>query len=378
MVAMFACSAISCDGIIDDIFGRDDEDGIEEMPVDIQREYPVAKYDKFVKTIRVDRGIYDNKYASEILLYLPWYMAEFQYDELGRPESVKRICYESHIGLNYVEVESQFQYPDFLSVNLFEYRFDHGNDEDGTDMIVYEYPEQLYSFSPFYRLKTMHAPYWDLALTHDKDGRLMSSEQKWSTEDRTYSYNLSYTDGLLSNINELSYVPAPDKLWGTYRHPNVNIDYNMLLLSAEFLSLNYGGTLPMIMRMGGNVGTDMMKRYFTQSGTNGGGYYGYFPKEYAGKTLHYTGNYVKYNEDWQGAPVEYVFEGDDVKQMKITLPVVFYAYEYDVVVGTEPLDPKDPNSLYPYERFENEIYQPLTSCNVIYEYSFTYCTKEEL
>lgn len=69
----------------------------------------------------------------------------------------------------------------------------------------------------------------------------------------------------------------------------------------------------MIIRMGGNVRTGMMKRYFTQSGTNGGGYYGNFAQEYAGKILHCTGNYVKYNEDWQGAPIEYVFEGKSPK-----------------------------------------------------------------
>ena len=66
------------------------------------------------------------------------------------------------------------------------------------------------------------------------------------------------------------------------------------------------------------------------------------------------------------------------KQIKIHLPVVYYAYEYDVIVGTEPLDPKDPDSLYPYERFENEKSEVLTSCDLVYEYNFTYFTKEDM
>ena len=380
-IALAACSTMSCDDIIDDILDRGDEDieeGTQEKPVDLQKEYPVAKYEKFVKSIRVDRGISDNKYASEILLYLPWYISEFHYDGFGRPVSVERTCYCDYLGLNSIETECQLQYLDDSSANLSEYRFDHGNDKDGIDCIVYEYPEELYSFSPFYCLETMHSDYWDLTLTHDRDGRLKSSKQKWITEDRTDSYALAYQDGYLSGIGHLSYVPETDRLWSTTKHPDVNIDYNMLLLSSDFLRLNFGGRLPMLMRMGGNVGDNLMKTYFEENGSSGGGYYGYFPKEYAGQTLHFTGNYVNHNEDWQGGPVEYVFEDDCVKKMTITLPVVYYAYEYDVVVGTEPLDPNDPDSMYSYDRFENETSEVVTSCNVVYEYSFTYYTKEEL
>lgn len=386
VLAGFTC--VSCSGLLDGILdmvgdvledmedmedgeGPDEDEGGPEGDQNITQtgiREAFGKFDGYVKSIFVYPRIDDNEYASEMLNYLTLYRAEFSYDEYGRPLSLTRKAYSAYLGDLDIETYYEFTYLDDDSAQYIERRvdkpFDDGSDTD------YEYPPVTYRLKPYLLMTKFSRDDVRYEFENNQDGWLTYVNEIRGSE--RYPRTLRYDDyGYL-------YVPSCDQLWGADMPSNVNIDYNMLLLHTDFMDLNFGLSLPMIMRMGGSVGPGLMSRYFVASGTNGGGYYGYFGKENAGKTLHFEdGRYLTYNEDRTGAEVYYRYDDlGNVDRMRIELPVAFYSHEYDVVVSTEPL-PDDPG-IYPMERIENEVNEKLTEAIAFYTYEFEYYSAEEV
>jgi len=375
------------DDFIDNYLGEEDGDEEDDGNVDEPDDqlgqaeviYPIDKYDYFVKSMISSPSLISDEYSMDAILHLNHIHSSFRYDKQGRPVEVDRRSSAKLAGLTSVETRYMFTYGDDHSAVLEEHRIDYNHDSDElVDGIVHEYPISTYSFAPFSCMKQMSSQYANTNFIHDNEGKLHECiVDRRPVEDKVeYTEFLYDESGYLSGINGISYFPEFLELWGESMPSSSNVDFNMILLKSDFLDYNFGGSLPMILRMGGNVGDYLMTRYFYHSGEMGHGYYGYFPADKAGQTIHYTGRYIAYNEGWQGGNVGYLIEDGLVKRMSVALPVTYYEYEYDVVVSTEPLE-HDPHT-YPAESIGNETIKVLSRYDAVYDYEFTYYTKDEV
>ena len=386
-VAVLGLTAVSCADFFEDILDKledmedaDDEwtdgeeDGVVTMPSEeeLRASFEYERYLKHVKSypsISFRPG--ELQYGSYVLLFLSYYDADFYYDEFGRPLSVEQTTRDPKTELSRIFTMYEFAYLDNATAQLREMRTDY----DREDNVYYAYKDEFSTFKPYNCLSEYNSSYFKMYFTHDGNQRVKNAKVGY---EEFINYDFTYDDGRMVDLDP-SHFPSADHAYDGQRlSPDVNVDYNALLLTTDFMDYSYQHALPLFLRMGGNIGDYMLSRYFIASGESGGGYVIALPEEYAGQTVRQEGELIAYNEDWAGASVSYEIEDGYVAEMHIYLPVTLYRYEYDAHVSNELLYPDYPEVGYRIESVSNETREKLEECTVEYIYEFTYYTKEEV
>lgn len=387
-VALLGLTVVSCGDFLEDLLDRledmedaDDEwtDGEEDGVVTMPSEEELRasfEYERYLKHVSFYPGIkyYSGElhYASLTLLYLNHYEADFYYDEYGRPLSVEQNTVDPKTDLSKITTTYEFAYLDDAKAQLREMRTDY--DRDGN--IYYAYKDEFSWFKPYNCFSEYSNSHLKMFFTHDKKDRIVSAEVGYYEFNH---YDFTYDEaGRIVNLEPISFPSVDDAYDGLMLNPDVNVDYNVLLFTTDFMDYSYQNALPLFLRMGGSFGEQMMCRYFSACGEIGGGHVRSLPEEYAGQTVHQEGYSVAYNEDWVGAQVSYVIKDGYVAEMHIHLPISLYKYEYDAHVSNELLYPEYPEAGYRVESVSNEVREKLEECVADYFYEFTYYTKDEV
>ena len=381
-VVLLGLTAVSCGDFLEDFLGKqedmedmEDGEGDEKIPSEdeLLASFDYERYLKHVKSYpAISYRPGELEYGSFILLFLSYYDADFYYDEFGRPLTVDQKTYDPRTDLGVINTVYEFAYLDDATAQIRETRTDY--DREGK--VYHAYKDEFSRFKPYNCFSEYSNSYLTMYFTHDRKDRIVSAELGYET---SAHYDLTYDSaGKMVNLAP-SHFPSADEADDDQRHnPDVNIDYNTLLLTTDFTDYSYQSALPMFLRMGGNFGSYMMSRYFIASGEIGGGYVRALPKEYAGQTVHQENYFVAYNEDWTGAPVSYVIKDGYVEEMHIYLPISFYKYGYDAHVSNELLDPEYPEAGYRVDSVSKNTREKLVDWTVEYIYEFTYYTKDEV